>query len=151
MCYGHFIQGSGFTEILNVNNFSFFCTSALVEANDIKRARYCIRVSLSLLHLKLKKILSNLNRQGFPIEWLRKRAKVNDMCCCRYLVLLLHLIAWYLLDLSDKVTSVFAMQASAISLNGCFFLTMYITRGACLSIYMTWLLWKMLSQIFKVR
>ena len=85
-----------------------------------------------------KKILSNLNRQGFPIEWLRKRDKVNDMCCCRYLVLLLHLIAWYLLDLSDKATSVFAMQASVISLNGCFFLTMYITRGACLSIYMTW-------------
>lgn len=61
MCYDHLIEGSGFTEILNVNNFSFFCTSALVETNDIKRARYCIRVSLYLLYLRLKKNLVKCN------------------------------------------------------------------------------------------
>ena len=79
-CHGQLIKGSGLCEILKQNKFSLLGTSAVVDVNDIKRARYCIEVTLCSLYLKLKSAVVNSGSLLSPLEWLAEKSKENDMC-----------------------------------------------------------------------
>ena len=73
-------MGSGLEVILEKNNFSIKGTSAVVDGNDIKRARYCLQVSLCVIYKMLKeahqKSMSNLSM----LDWLVDVSKNSGMC-----------------------------------------------------------------------
>ena len=64
------IKGSGLYNILLNNNLSVIGTGALVNANHIKQARYCLQVSLCVLYIKLTEAKDKSNSSLTPIEWL---------------------------------------------------------------------------------
>ena len=53
----------------------------VVNVNNIKRAIYCIQVTLSTLYIKLNEAtaLDNLNNT-FPYDWPRQKSAENEMC-----------------------------------------------------------------------
>ena len=68
-------------EILNHHTFSTIGLSAVVDVNSIKRASYCIQVTLSALYIKLNEAaaLDNSSNET-PYDWLRNRSTENEMC-----------------------------------------------------------------------
>ena len=51
--HGQFIEGSGLREILVACSLATIGVSAVVEVNQIKRAQYCVQVTLCSLYQKL--------------------------------------------------------------------------------------------------
>ena len=80
LIHGELIQGSGLYEILHINNVSIIGTGAVVRANHIKQARYCLQVALCAIYLKLKDALNEEGSATSPIEWLKSKAKISQMC-----------------------------------------------------------------------
>ena len=80
LIHGELIQGSGLYEILHINNLSTIGTGAVVRANHIKQARYCLQVALCAIYLKLKDALNEEGSAIPPIEWLKSKAKISQMC-----------------------------------------------------------------------
>ena len=80
ICHGQLILGSGLPDILKISNLSLLGTSAIVDVNDIKRARYCIQVSVASLYMKLKDACRKDNSEVSPMKWLSERSKSSDMC-----------------------------------------------------------------------
>ena len=52
--YADIIKGSGIKQILDANELSVVGTDAIVNVNDIKKARYCLQVSACAIFRKLK-------------------------------------------------------------------------------------------------
>ena len=78
LIHGELIQGSGLYEILHINNLSIIGTGAVVRANHIKQARYCLQVALC--NLPEGSAIS-------PIEWLESKAKISQMCNYWHLIM----------------------------------------------------------------
>ena len=51
--HGQFIEGSGLREILEASTLVTIGVGAVVDVNQIKRARYCVQVTLCSLYRKL--------------------------------------------------------------------------------------------------
>ena len=51
--HGQFIEGSGLREILDACLLVTIGVGAVVDVNQIKRARYCVQVTLCSLYRKL--------------------------------------------------------------------------------------------------
>ena len=69
-------------EILNLQKLSTIGLSAVVSVNSsIKRATYCIQVTLNTFYIKLSEAtaLDNLNNPC-PYDWLRQKLAENEMC-----------------------------------------------------------------------
>ena len=77
MLHGELIKGSGILEILNQLNFSTTGVSAVVDVNSIKRARYCVQVTVSALYNKLKEAADADGTTLPPYDWLRVKSKKN--------------------------------------------------------------------------
>ena len=79
--HGQLSKGSGSMEILNLQKLSAIGLSAVIDVNSIKRATYCIQVTLSTLYIKLNEAaaLDNLNN-ACPSDWLRQKSAENEMC-----------------------------------------------------------------------
>ena len=79
--HGQLSKGSGSMEILNLQKLSTIGLSAVVDVNSIKRATYCIQVTLITLYIKLNEAaaLDNLNN-ACPSNWLRQKSAENEMC-----------------------------------------------------------------------
>ena len=78
---GQLIKGSGLMKILNLQKLSTIQFSAVVDVNSIKRATYCIQVTLSTFYLKLNEAIALDNLNGaFPYDWLRQISAENEMC-----------------------------------------------------------------------
>ena len=58
--HGQLIDGSGLAKILNLSSLSTIGTKDVVDANHIKRARYCLQVSLCALYMKLKEAVGKV-------------------------------------------------------------------------------------------
>ena len=80
LIHGELIKGHGLEAVLEKNNFSTKGTSAVVDATHIKRARYCLQVSLCVIYKLLKeahiKSASNLS----ILDWLADASKNSEMC-----------------------------------------------------------------------
>ena len=79
VCHGQVIRGSGLHDILTANEFSLLGTSSLVDVNDIKRARYCIQVSVCALYIKLCDAHKDSESTIIRMEWLKVKAEENEM------------------------------------------------------------------------
>ena len=55
-------------------------TSAIVDVNDIKRARYCMQVSLTSIYGLLNKAYEESGSELQIFDWLEERAKSSEMC-----------------------------------------------------------------------
>ena len=55
-------------------------TSAVVDVNDIKRARYCLQVSLCVIYKLLKEAHVKSNSSLSVLDWLSLMSKESEMC-----------------------------------------------------------------------
>ena len=71
--HGQLIKGSGLMKILNLQKPSTIRFSVVVDINSIKRATYCVHVTLSTLCKKLNEAtaLDKLNNPC-PYDWLHQ-------------------------------------------------------------------------------
>ena len=78
--HGQLIKDFGLMEILNPQKLSVIGLSAVVDVNSIKRATYCIQVTLSTFYIKLNQATALDNLNACPYDWLRQRSAENEMC-----------------------------------------------------------------------
>ena len=78
--HGEIIKGSGLEKILSSNDLSIIGTSAIVDVNDIKRARYCLQVAACTVFRKLKDAFVQSNSLLPILDWLQHRSKESEMC-----------------------------------------------------------------------
>ena len=71
---------SGLYEILANNNLWIIGTWAVVNANHIKQAIYCLQVAVSAVYMKLKAATPKSGPITLLIEWLQERKKPSQMC-----------------------------------------------------------------------
>ena len=75
--HGQLIEGSGLLEILTENKFSMIGLSAVVDVNNIKRARYTLQITLCALFTKLREAASASGTDLSPYDWLAQNCKEN--------------------------------------------------------------------------
>ena len=63
-------------DILTNKNFSIIVTRAVVIANYIKQARYCLRVVVCTIYSKLKDACNASNSSQKPMLWLEQTRKI---------------------------------------------------------------------------
>ena len=80
LMHGQLIKGSGLDSILQHSKLSTEGTSAIVDANDIKRSRYCVQVSIVTIYNMLKDAHAKSGSSRPIFEWLDERAKTSQMC-----------------------------------------------------------------------
>ena len=85
--HGQLIKGSGLCVTFKVNKFTLLGTSAVLDVGDIKRARYCIEVTLCALYQKLKDAVTSASSPMTPLAWLKATASESDMCYYWYIVM----------------------------------------------------------------
>ena len=76
--HGELINGSGLKELMKIHKFTTINVSSVVDASQIKAARYGLQVLLSALFLKLQDACKDSGMD--PFVWLDEKAKSNDMC-----------------------------------------------------------------------
>ena len=77
--HGELNKGSGLYKVLSNSNLPIIGTGALLNANYIKQARYCLQVSLCALYIKLTDAKDKSNSSLTPTEWLQERKNDNGM------------------------------------------------------------------------
>ena len=78
--HGELSKGSGLYEILKNNGLSIIGTGAVVNANHIKQARYCLHLSACAIYSKLKEAKKNEQSALMPLDWLETKIASNQMC-----------------------------------------------------------------------
>ena len=68
------------SEVLSNNDLSIIGTGAVVNANHIKQARYCLQVAICVVYVKLNEAHTSSKSSLSPMEWLKEKAKVSQMC-----------------------------------------------------------------------
>ena len=97
------IKGSGLYKILSNNILSIIGTGALVNANHIKQARYCLQVSLCAIYLKLTEAKDKSGSPLTPMEWLEERKIRSAMCYYWNLIFMLEMdILLYIRSLRES-------------------------------------------------
>ena len=71
--HGQLIKGSGLLEILTENKFSMIGLSAVVDVNNIKRARYTLQITLCSMFKLLSDAIPE-NCELSPYDWLTKKS-----------------------------------------------------------------------------
>ena len=75
--HGQLIEGSGLVQILTENQFSLLGISAVVDVNNVKRARYTLQTTLCALYIKLREAASVSETDLSPFDWLTQKSKDN--------------------------------------------------------------------------
>ena len=78
--HGQLVKGSGLLEILTENKFSMIGLSAVVDVNNIKRARYTLQIILCSLFQQLREAMSATNTDLTPYNWLTQKSKESTSC-----------------------------------------------------------------------
>ena len=73
--HGQMIKRSGLLEILTENKFSMIGLSAVVDVNNIKRARYTLQITLCSLFNQLREAMPNSLTDLSPYDWLSQKSK----------------------------------------------------------------------------
>ena len=68
--HGDFIKGSSLDTLFFHSNLSTDGTSAVVDINDIKLSRYCLRVSVVVIYTLLKKAHVESGSALSVLDWL---------------------------------------------------------------------------------
>ena len=84
---GWVIKGSGSDEIMYTFGLSIVRADSLVTVNDIKRARYCLRVGACVIYSKLKQAHRDSGSDELILLWLANKNKTNEMCLYWKLIL----------------------------------------------------------------
>ena len=87
--HGQLITGSGLKEVLESCSLATIGAGAVVDVNQIKRARYCLQVTLCSLYRKLVDAAKNDDANLDPWQWLKEKSSTNSMCY--YLSLVMNL------------------------------------------------------------
>ena len=95
--HGELIKGSGLNNVLDINDLSIIGTSAAVDVNDIKRARYCLQVAACAIYRKLKDAHSQSNSELSVLKWLDMRSTESEMCFYWKLILDFQVLALVLI------------------------------------------------------
>ena len=74
------IKGKGLYDILSNNNFSIIGTGAVVNANHIKQAHYCLQIVVCTIYSRLKDACIASNSSQKSMLWLEQNKKNNQMC-----------------------------------------------------------------------
>ena len=77
MIHGQLIKGSGLLEILTENKFSMIGLSAVVDVNNIKRARYTVQITLCSLFKLLREAMPDYLTDLSLYDWLSQESKEN--------------------------------------------------------------------------
>ena len=77
--HGQFIEGSGLREILEVCSLASIGVGAAVDFNQIKRARYCVQVTLCSLYQKLVDAVRADGSTLDPWKWLEEKSLSSSM------------------------------------------------------------------------
>ena len=77
--HGQFIEGSGLREILEVCSLASIGVGAAVDFNQIKRARYCVQVTLCSLYRKLVDAVKADGSTLDPWKWLEEKSLSSSM------------------------------------------------------------------------
>ena len=85
--HGQLIQNSGLKEILESCSLATIGAGAVVDVNQIKRARYCLQVTVCALHRKLVDAIQKECSILEPSQWLQEKSVSNGMCFYWSLVL----------------------------------------------------------------
>ena len=80
MIHGQLVKGSGLLEILTENKFSMIGLSAVVDVNNIKRARYTLQITLCSLFQQLRDAMPATITDLSPYSWLTQESKENISC-----------------------------------------------------------------------
>ena len=75
LIHGKMIKESGLLEVLTENKFSMIGLSAVVDVNNIKRARYTLKITLYSLLNQLCEALPNNLTDLSPYDWLSQQSK----------------------------------------------------------------------------
>ena len=90
--HGELVAGSGLAKILENNNLSLIgASSANLDVNNIKRARYYLQVSVCAVYKKLKEAHSKSCSELPILQWLDERAHTSEMCLYWKLIINLQL------------------------------------------------------------
>ena len=73
--HGQMIKGSGLLEILTEHKFSMIRLSAVVDVNNIKRARYTLQITLCSLFNQLREAMPSNLTDLSPCHWLSQKSK----------------------------------------------------------------------------
>ena len=77
--HGQFIEGSGLREILETCLLATVGVGAVVDVNQIKRARYCVQVTLCSLYGKLVDAVKADGSTLDPWKWLEEKSLSSSM------------------------------------------------------------------------
>ena len=77
--HGQLIEGSGLVQIFTENKFSMIGLSAVVDANNIKRAKYTLQITLCALFIKFHEAASVSETDFSPYDWLTQKSKNNSL------------------------------------------------------------------------
>ena len=77
---GDMIKGSGLDAILSSCKLSIVGSEALVTVNHIKKARYCLQVSLCAIYSFLESAHQESGDTNSVWDWLRSRSEISEMC-----------------------------------------------------------------------
>ena len=78
--HGQFVQDSGLKDILGTCSLATIGVGAVVDVNQIKRARYCVQVTLCALYRKLVDAAKKEDTALTPIQWLNNKSSSSGMC-----------------------------------------------------------------------
>ena len=76
---GQFVEGTGLREILETWSLAASGASAVAEVNEIKRASYCVQVTLCFLYRKLVDALKANGSTLGPWKWLEGESLSSSM------------------------------------------------------------------------
>ena len=97
---GIMIKGSGLDAILSCCELSIVGSESLVTVNHIKKARYCLQVSICMIYSFLESAYQESGDTQPVMDWLRSRSETSEMC--RYW----HIILQMMLNLLIFVRSI---------------------------------------------
>ena len=100
--HGKFIEGSGLREVLEACSLATIGIGTVIDVNQIKQARYCVKVTLYSLYRKLVDAVKANGSTLDPWKWLEVKSLSNGMA--HYWSLIISKLRyWYLFTQSEKV------------------------------------------------
>ena len=111
--HGEFVDGSGLYKILSKSSMSIIETQNLLTGSHVKTTRYCIKVAVSAIYLKLIKAHRRSSSDLEPIKWLEEVSKTSPMC--NYWKMILGFQLEILLYVRSLRESNFKLYVSALS------------------------------------
>ena len=77
--HGDLIKGSGLDSALADTNLWTISTPTIVDANNIKRSRYCLQVAICVNYELLKEAHADSQSNLSLFDWLEERSKIRQM------------------------------------------------------------------------